>query len=331
MRRGDGLSNFKKIIIGLISSIVLIAALGFGYVYYKLNSIYVSDDVKPSGVNNEKDTTVKGITNILLIGKDARNLTEKSRSDSMMILTIDNVNKGIKLTSLARDTLASIPGRGEEKLTHAYAYGEEELLLQTVEENFDVNIDYYVTVNFFSLMNIIETIGGVEVNVEAHELEILNKSIPGHHAMYYKNRENKKPVELISSTGVHNLNGYQALAYSRIRYSDSAYARDERQREVVQAIANKLSSTSVTKYPEVMNSILPYVNTNIKPTEIVKLAFTSYKIGLSDIKELEFPVEEYRTGGKLGNKGWVIQWNKEKNLNILHDFIFKNIEYKAAE
>lgn len=327
------MSKFTKIIIGLISSIVLISVIGFGYVYYKLNSIYVSDDVKQSetNTNSEVDNTVKGITNILLIGKDARNLTEKSRSDSMMILTIDNVNKDIKLTSLARDTLVSIPGRDDEKLTHAYAYGEEGLLLQTVEENFDVNIDYYATVNFYSLMNIVETVGGVEVNVEAHELKILNDSIPGHHDMYYKNRENKKPVELISSTGVHNLNGYQALAYSRIRYSDSAYARDERQREVVQAIANKLSSTSITKYPEVMNALLPYISTNIKPADIVNLAFTSYKIGLGNIKQLEFPVEEYRSGKTIGNKGWVIEWNKEKNLNILHDFIFKNIEYKAAE
>lgn len=329
------MSKFAKVTIGLITSLVLIASLGLGYVYFKLNSIYIDDDVKQNETKNESNnegyTSVKGITNILLIGKDARSLTERSRSDSMMILTIDNVNKDIKLTSLARDTLASIPGRGEEKLTHAYAYGEEELLLQTVEENFDVNIDYYVTVNFHSLMSIIETIGGVEVNVEPHELKILNGIIRESHAMYYANRENKKPVELISSTGVQNLNGYQALAYSRIRYSDSAYARDERQREVVQAIANKLSSTSLTKYREVMNDLLPYVNTNAKPNDIVNLGFTVYKIGASNIKQMEFPVEKYRSGKIIGNKGWVIQWNKEKNLNILHDFIFNNIEYKAAE
>lgn len=107
----------------------------------------------------------KMIENILLIGLDGTNDKFPKRSDTMIILTIDKLNKSLKLTSLARDTLVKIPGRGEEKLTHAYAYGQEELLMQTINENFDLDIKDYAVVNFKSFIDIVDIIGGVDINV----------------------------------------------------------------------------------------------------------------------------------------------------------------------
>ena len=122
------MSNLKKFVIALLVLVVLIPASAFGYVYFKLNSIHDNNtDSKVLSKTNHKEES--GITNILLVGIDARNIHEKCRSDSMMILTVDNKHKSLKLTSLARDTYVDIPGHGMEKLTHAYAYGGINLLV----------------------------------------------------------------------------------------------------------------------------------------------------------------------------------------------------------
>lgn len=147
----------------------------------------------------------KMVENILLIGLDGTNDKLPKRSDTMIILTIDNLNKSLKLTSLARDTLVKIPGRGEEKLTHAYAYGQEELLMQTINENFDLDIKDYAVVNFKSFIDIVDIIGGVDINVNEKEIHHLNEVIK---ECYEVNHDNTKNIEYITSSGNHNLNGY---------------------------------------------------------------------------------------------------------------------------
>ncbi len=125
--------------------------------------------------NINEDTINKNVDNILLIGRDSINSNGPSRSDTMIILTIDNLNKQLKLTSLVRDTLVKIPGKGYEKLNHAYAYGKEELLMQTINENFDININDYAVVDFKSFTELIDILGGVEVDIDENELDHLNK------------------------------------------------------------------------------------------------------------------------------------------------------------
>ena len=264
----------------------------------------------------------KMIENILLIGLDGTNDKFPKRSDTMIILTIDKLNKSLKLTSLARDTLVKIPGRGEEKLTHAYAYGQEELLMQTINENFDLDIKDYAVVNFKSFINIVDIIGGVDINVNEKEIHHLNEVIK---ECYGVNHEDTKNIEYITSSGNHNLNGYQALAYARIRKLDTIYKRDERQRLILTNIAHKLSDVSISKYLQIAKSILRHIKVNIAFNKIIDLAFIAHELASYDISQLEFPISEYREEGRIGEKGtYVVKWDKNKNIELLHQFIYGN-------
>ena len=264
----------------------------------------------------------KMIENILLIGLDGTNDKFPKRSDTMIILTIDKLNKSLKLTSLARDTLVKIPGREEEKLTHAYAYGQEELLMQTINENFDLDIKDYAVVNFKSFIDIVDIIGGVDINVNEKEIHHLNEVIK---ECYGVNHEDTKNIEYITSSGNHNLNGYQALAYARIRKLDTIYKRDERQRLILTNIAHKLSDVSISKYPQIAKSILRHIKVNIAFNKIIDLAFIAHELASYDISQLEFPISEYREEGRIGEKGtYVVKWDKNKNIELLHQFIYGN-------
>ena len=312
----------KKLKIALISMLCIITTLiivSFGYVYFKLNSVYVPNDNTNNKENIELEK-INGVKNILLIGVDGNNLEKGNRSDSMMILTVDGKNKNLKLTSLARDTYVDIKGHSTEKLTHAYAYGGPELLIDTINSNFGITIDKYVAVSFSSFIKIIDLIGGVEVNIKENDINMLNKYIKT--CYEFDSNSNKEEIQYIYESGRRNLNGYQALAFSRIRYQDSAYARDARQREVIEAAIGKFENTRIDNYIKTLDIVMAGAKTNISPTEALSLGFNILNIGTSGMKTLEFPV--YKNPANLSGKGWVIQWDEESNLEVLNDFIFNN-------
>ena len=320
-------SALKKLVIFLAALVIAIPAAAYGYLYFKLNAMY-DKEADESVLDKTEYTSEKGITNILLVGTDARPGQTASRSDSMMILTVDTKNKSLKLTSLARDTYADIPGHGKQKLTHAYIYGGINLLTQTIEKTFELDIQNYAIVDFLSFMDIVDTLGGVEVNVQQSEIKELNKYID--ECYNFSTNPNKGSKQYINNAGTQKLNGYQTLAFSRIRYNDSAYERDRRQREVIQGMVNSMKELPITKYPELVNTILPYVKTNMKPTEIISLAGKALSIGDLSIKQMEFPITTngLSTGGIINNStGWVLQFNSD-SLSILHDFIFRDIPYE---
>ncbi|MEW8962229.1 LCP family protein [Paraclostridium dentum] len=295
------MSTLKKIVIGLVVFIIATPLVAFGYFYFKLNSIYDSSAAKDVKNKIEKADDKDGITNILLAGVDGNNLEKGNRSDSMMVLTIDEKNNDIRITSLARDTYVQIPGYGEEKLTHAYAYGGPALLLQTIDKNFGLKIDKYAAVSFSSFEKIIDALGGVEIDVLPKEVSY---------------------IQGVDSAGKQTLNGAEALAYSRIRYADDAYQRDNRQRTVMQAAYNKLASNP-GDLMEIGNTILGYTKTNMPPMEIFKLANKVIKMNFTEFPQLEFPLDGHREGKTLSQeKGWVILWDKEYNNEQLKKFIF---------
>lgn len=300
------MSTLKKIVIGLVVFIIATPLVAFGYFYFKLNSIYDSSAAKDVKNKIEKADDKDGITNILLAGVDGNNLDKGNRSDAMMVLTIDEKNNNIRITSLARDTYVQIPGYGEEKLTHAYAYGGPALLLQTIDKNFGLKIDKYAVVSFSSFEKIIDAMGGVEIDVLPKEVSY---------------------IQGVDSAGKQTLNGAEALAYSRIRYADDAYQRDNRQRTVMQAAYNKLASNP-GDLMEIGNTILGYTKTNMPPMEIFKLANKVIKMNFTEFPQLEFPLDGHREGKTLSQeKGWVILWDKEYNNEQLKKFIFDYKNY----
>lgn len=323
------MSKTKKVILCIVAFLIIIPLATYGYVQYKLQDVIVTSTYK------SKLEEVDGITNILLLGTDGRKDETTFRTDSMIVLTVDNNNKNIKLTSLARDTYVDIPGRDKGKLNTAYFWGQESLLFETIENEFGIGLDKYVIVDFTSLMDIIYALDGVELNVKQSEIEEINKYIP--ECYKFCTNSNKGEMELITKTGKQTLNGYQALSYSRIRKNDSAIFRDERQRKVIYAVIKKYQNTSFTKYPALINAITPYVTTNLTSNEITSLAYTGYNI-LSGkslktvLKEGEFPItdEIHSKGGIYNGAGWV--WLYDTNsVSVLKDFIYNNIDMKDNE
>lgn len=319
------MSKNKKIIICIISLLIIIPLATYGYIQYKLKNVTVSSTTYQSKIEE-----VDGITNILLLGTDGRKDEKTFRTDSMIILTLDNNNKNIKLTSLARDTYVKIPGKGKGKLNTAYFWGKENLLFQTIEEEFGIGLDKYVIVDFTSLMDIIYALDGVELNIKDSEIKEVNKYIP--ECYKFCKNPNKGKMKLIKHSGKQIVNGYQALSYSRIRKNDSAIFRDERQRKVINAIIKKYKDLSFTKYPALIDATTPYIITNLTSNEITRLAYTGHNI-LSGkplkkaLKEGGFPItdEIHSKGGIYKNSGWV--WLYDTNSTcVLKDFIYEDID-----
>ena len=311
-------STKKKVIVStVIVFALLICTLATGYMYIR-SKIY--SGLSPSEtISDTEYKEVEGITNVLLIGTDARTLDEASRADSIIIATLDNNNKEIRLTSIFRDTLVDIKGYGPYKLNAAMAFGGIDLLKDTIQETYDINIDKYIIINFWGFEAIIDQIGGLEIDVKEYQLDELNKYIGE------STGGNDCPV---TEPGLQLLNGKQALSYARIRKGvGDEFERTERQREVLFKVAEKLRETKPTKYLGIVNSMLDYINTNIELLDALNMAYTIYKFPTLETKQIHIPVTELADDMNYGGEvGWVFIMDRKQNTEILHDFIFNNIE-----
>ncbi|ENZ03492.1 hypothetical protein HMPREF1092_00679 [Clostridium thermobutyricum] len=312
-------TKLKKIliIVGIVIGII-ITLVGGGYLYIR-NKIYSNDNI-PKG-SNVDFKEVNGITNILLIGTDARSLDEPARSDSIMILTIDNNIKKIKLTSIMRDTFVDIPGHGENKINAALSIGGVPLLIDTINQNFSMNLDKYLMVNFWGFESIIDILGGIEVDIKDYEIDQLNKYIGEQH-------DSKEKSPKIVHPGVQLLDGQQALSYARIRKTGNGdYERTDRQRRVLSIIAEKFKDVSPLKYPSFMTEMLPHIKTNIEPFALLNYAYTASKFPSLDFEQLRLPLEDLsKSSPSYKSFGWVLLIDKEQNSKVLNDFIYKDIK-----
>ena len=314
-RKKKSWSTTKKVVLSLVMVLVILIGTVLGFYKHIKNKIYVKKE--PSISNNDSEfKEVEGITNVLLIGVDARDLDEPCRSDSMIIATLDNNNKKVKLTSLFRDTLVDIPGHGEAKLNSAYMLGGPELLMKTVKETYNVSIDKYIIINFWGFETIVDYIGGIEVDVKDYQLEELNKYIGE------STGGNDCPVE---KAGIQTLNGKQALSYARIRYNvGDEYERTDRQREVIFKVIEKLQNTKPSKYLGVMNTMLEYIKTNIDPLQALNMAYTIYKFPSLDVEQLQIPLVALSETRNYKELGSVFLMDRLQNASILYNFIYEN-------
>ena len=235
----------------------------------------------------------------------------------MIVATIDNNHKKVKLTSLFRDTLVDIPGHGEAKLNSAYMLGGPELLMETVKETYNINIDKYIIINFWGFEAIVDYIGGIEVDVKDYQLEELNKYIGE------STGGNDCPVE---EAGIQTLNGKQALSYARIRYNvGDEYERTDRQREVIFKVIEKLQNTKPSKYLGIMNTMLEYIRTNIDPLEALNMAYTIYKFPSLEVQQLQMPLVALSETRNYKDLGSVFLMDRLQNASILYNFIYEDI------
>ncbi|MGG5462534.1 LCP family protein [Clostridium sp. B9] len=318
--------NFSKKQKILLFSLLAILAVIISSVSFFIMRFYnhsYEGKKEPTKVNvvdeNINFTEVPGITNILLLSSDARPGEDVSRSDSIMILTIDNIHKKLKVTSLMRDMLVEIDGHGEEKLNHAFAYGGPTKTIETIQNNFGIKLDNYVIVDFSAFVKVIDSIGGVEVTIKDYELDELNKYILD---------GGGSESDLLPEPGTYNLNGYQALSYARIRkVGNGEYERTERQRLVLQLALEKVKDASTVKLVSLMNELFPYVKTNISLTNAMDYGFTALQVGKDcnfEIEQFRVPIDSISHGGILDNKGWVFIIDKVETSKALQEFIFND-------
>ncbi|CAG9364473.1 TPA: LCP family protein [Clostridium perfringens] len=318
--------NFSKkqkiTIFSLISILILITSVVGFFVFRFYNHSYEgnTDPAKVNTVDEDiKFKEVPGITNILLLSSDARPGEDVSRSDSIMILTIDNINKKLKVTSLMRDMLVKIDGHGEEKLNHAFAYGGPTKTIETIQNNFGIKLNNYVIVDFNAFVKVIDAINGIEVTVKDYELDELNKYILD---------GGGSEKDLLPSPGTYNLNGYQALSYARIRkVGNGEYERTERQRAVLQIALEKIKDMSKVKIVSLLNELFPYVKTNISLGNAMDYGFTALNVGKKcnfEIEQFRVPLDSISKGGIINNKGWVFVIDKVETSKALQEFIFND-------
>ena len=303
-------SKIVLIIIGIIIGVFLISIGGvyiYGrHIYNKVEKVEV--DKEEVGITEEVEEKLSpynnSVINIALFGVDSHD-GSTGRSDSIIIATIDTIHKKLKLTSVMRDSYVNISGIGNDKINHAYAFGGPQLAIKTLNENFNLNIEDFVAVNFDSLPKIIDMLGGVTVDITSEEVS----HIPG-----------------IPSAGTYNLNGAQALSYSRIRYATGGdYVRTERQRTILTKIFEKVLTINPMKYPSLLNEVLPMVQTSLDYSKILELGTEVLKMGVTTLEQERFPLDGY-CQGEIINGVYYLIFNKSLTVEQLYNYIFKDVK-----
>lgn len=284
----------------------------------------VKEDTKP--IENSKDETKNegkkrdDIINIALFGLDRRSEKEVSRSDAIMILTVDFKHKKIKLSSIMRDTYVEIEDYRAQKINHAYALGGPQLAIKTINQNFGTDIRHFASVDFFALEEIIDVIGGINLPIKKSEISNINTYI-----REVASLSDKEPTYL-KEEGDQVVNGLQAVAYARIRsVGNGDFERTERQRRVLTELIATGQKKGVSKIPEIAMKVLPLVETNLAKTEILEMAFDFFMNQPMTIEQRRFPMDgHYKTDMSTGV--WYLKINFEETRKELHKFIYEDFE-----
>lgn len=280
--------------------------------------IIVNDVVK-----EKEETTMKGYRNIALFGVDSTtgSLTKDTRSDTIMIASINQDTGECKLVSVFRDTYLNLSNDTYNKCNAAYAQGGPEQAISMLNANLDLDITDYVTIGFAGLIDAVDALGGVEMEVTESEISHLNN--------YQLCMAEELGVDYIpvQNSGRQLLNGMQATAYCRIRYTKGDdFRRAERQRDVLRAMMDKAQGASVGELTEMVNAVLPQVETSLNVNEVLSVlgSVAGYQVVASD----GFPFEGNRVGANVGSRGsCVIPDNLEENVKQLHEALYPEKAY----
>ena len=319
------ISVFLKIIIVLLIILALIIGVAFFYVKGKLDKIQKVElpSDKDLGITETTAKNLTGYRNIAIFGVDSRSddYGVGNRSDCIIIASINNETGAIKLISVYRDTYVNIEGHGLDKITHAYSYGEAPLAVKTLNTNLDLNINEFVTVNFDSVAEAVDQLGGVRLTITSDEIKYINGYIDE------TSKVTGKTSKHITEPGTYTVDGVQAVAYSRIRYTDGGdYKRTERMRIVIEAMVNKLKTKNIGEINNFADNILPKVYTNISAGTIMSMIpdMISYKISNS----VGWP---YETKGITLDRWYGVPVTLESNVIKLHQELFNDPDYTLPD
>lgn len=322
-KKKTGLKTFGKVVLVLVIILVAILASIFFYVNDKLGKMQqIELNEAELGIADAVGKNLSGYRNIAIFGIDSRedDYGKGNRSDCIIIASINNKTKEVKLISVYRDTYLQIEGHGLDKVTHAYSYGEAQLAVNTLNTNLDLNIKEFVTVNFDSVAEAVDALGGITMRIEESEVKYINDYIVA------TAKNTGKEAHYIKQAGTQTLDGVQAVAYSRIRYTTGGdYKRTERMRDVIEAMVNKLKTKSIGEINTFADRILPKVYTNISTGDVLGLLpdIASFKITDS----IGWP---YETKGITLDRWYGVPINLANNVTKLHKEAFGENDYTPS-
>ncbi len=313
----------RLLVFELVFLLILVAGL---FVWTKLGMVNYNDirTTKKNEIDTETQEMLKGFTNIACFGIDNRTNGDfdTGRSDSIMVASINNDTKEVKLISIFRDTLLEVKEDSLQKATNAYQYGGPEGAIDMLNTNLDLDITDYVSVDFRAVAEAVDAVGGVEIDVTAEEAKIMNQNY-----MLETAAVTKKAMNYVSP-GLQTLDGVQATAYCRVRYTaGNDFRRAERQRTVVSKLVEKAKQASVLELNDLINAVLPYIGSSLSPTEILSLgkAYKDYEL----VDTTGFPFKKRTT--TLSSKGSVVvPTTLESNVRELYVYLFNDEEHTMS-
>ncbi len=322
-----------KIILFIVEIFILLIMVAVLYAVLKVEKVGKVDLNEEKLVINEEvkeraeTTKMKGYRNIALFGVDSTTgaLAKNTRSDTIIIASINLDTGDCKLVSVYRDTYLNLSNDTYNKCNAAYMKGGPEMAINMLNMNLDMNITDFITVGFAGLADTIDALGGVMIDVDEAEINHLNSY------QFTMAEDLKRPYKEVTSTGYQLLTGLQATAYCRIRYTaGDDFKRTERQREVIMAMADKAKTASAATLNQIANDVFNEIYTSLDLTEIVELlgGISDYNI----VDQAGFPYEEYRTTGTIGSKGsCVIPVDLKESVEWLHKFLFDEAYTASSE
>ncbi|MGN1418889.1 MAG: LCP family protein [Acutalibacteraceae bacterium] len=310
----------KKIAVSIIC-IILVLLLGvFAYGYSILGKINYDTDIRSENqyISSKELASSSKVRNILFIGSDARGDVQGMRSDTMMLFSIDKANKKIKLTSFLRDSYVCIPSTGNyRKLNAACSAGGAQLVIDTIEYNFKVDIDNYVLVDFEAFKTFIDLIGGLDID-----------GVTEAEAKYMRDVVKAPNVK----AGKNHFTGGAALWYCRIRYLDDDFHRTERQRKVISALMSQIAKTNPVTLFNAVEEIMPMISTDIPRNDFIGLGFGAITQYLRyDIVQHQIPAEGTWSDPYISGEGQVLKMDIDKNTKLLYDFLYSDESEESAE
>ena len=321
----------KRFIIFGIEILLLVVLVAGFYVVRQLDRIQ-KPIVDPEQVHVNEDRpeetvkTMSGYTNIALFGLDTRTpgqLGKGNRSDTIIIASINNDTKEVRLVSVYRDTYLDLTNGKYNKCNHAYSFGGPEQAMTMLNKNLDLDIKYYISVDFAALTETVDLLGGINIDVDESEIGHLNNYI------VETSKVTGVETQKLTQTGLQLLDGVQATSYCRIRYTaGDDFKRTERQREVIMELVNTAKKADIGEINDVINAVFPKVATNYTNEEILQMA--PEMIGYDIVDTQGFPFD--RAAGSVSGKGsCVIPVNLAENVRQLHEYLFGNYSYTPSD
>ena len=326
-KMNKGLKIFLIILLVLVIIIVGLGVAGYTFVNGKIGKMQKENiDTTAVGINEETKQELKGYRNIALLGIDSRadDYGLGNRSDCMIIASINQETNAVKLISVYRDTYVYVTENGTkrlDKITHAYSYGGAQNTLKSLNEALDLNITEFVTVNLDAVIAAVDSLGGVYIDLDSSEIKYINDYIDA------TSQSSGIKSSHITSTGRQRLDGVQAVAYSRIRYTAGGdYKRTERMRTVVEAMLSKAKTLGVGQLNSFADTILPRIRTNISSSEIWGLVpkLASFKV----TESIGWP---YETQGITLDRWYGVPVTLQSNVERLHKEAFEQEDYEASD